>query len=281
MSFADVAHKLPVAADVHSAPAVAELQRLLKPLAANNTALQHAAAQLSSDASPLPNAPLLRRVRALREQNRHIVRAASNLVVALDALLPNASAPLLRRAADAKARFQTLLHDFSRLVHHSAAAENAYLQRLQQQPAPHEPHALTESQTALVEEEKQLLFVTPTESQPLLPASQRTAAERATLRELHTTHSLAREQNTVLTEMQSSIHDVNSIFKDLAVMVADQRPQLEYVEVALSDSTRDVQRARNELEKTKRRHERNKRFFFVSLLSVAAVVAVLLILVFN
>ncbi|CAN8066884.1 unnamed protein product [Agarophyton chilense] len=276
MSFGDVALTLP-SADAQSAPVIAELQRLLKPLSANNSALRNTTKSLLNPQSGSP--PDLKRVRALREQNRQIARAAQALVTAIDTRLAAASTQVVQRAGAAKKEYQLHLDEFSAALQQSVRAEKQYIESTQQAYFQERNRRETESQASLQQEQDAIRIAS--ESEPLLQSAQRTARERATLRELSTNQSLARETNQVLTEVHSSIDDVNTIFKDLAVMIGDQRSQVEYVEVAVADSELNVQRAQRELEKTKRRHERNKRFFFGALVTMALVIAVVLILLLS
>ncbi|KAI0561192.1 hypothetical protein FGB62_91g02 [Gracilaria domingensis] len=276
MSFGDVSLTFP-AADAQSAPAISELQRLLKPLAANNAALRDTTKALLD---PQPQAPPdLKRVRALREQNRQIARAAASLVTAIDTRLAAASAQIVQNASTAKREFQFHLDEFSDALQQSIRAEKQYVESIQEAHAEERSRRQEENEAALQQEREALRIASETD--PLLQSAQRTERERATLREQSAHQSLARETNHVLAEVQTAVDDVSSIFKDLAVMVGDQRSQVEYVEVAVSDSAVNVERAQRELEKTKKRHERDKRFFFAALITVALVIAVILILLLS
>lgn len=251
----------------------AELRGTLKALAANNAALRRTSQQLrSSDPS---RHPPLNRVRELREQNRDIARAAANFASRVD-------------SKDARAQFQVLIEEFSDALRESIQAETDALEMAStRQPHPNrDTKHLTENQVAVQLDEERRKLVNPkapSETDPLLGAQPRlqTANEAAVLREIHSNDTFVRERNAVLTEIQSSVDDVNSIFKDLAVMVGDQQSQIDYIDVAVGDAAEHVSHARRELLKTQRRREKRKSLFFCTLLSIAAIIALFLIIVLS
>lgn len=250
----------------------AELRGTLKALASNNAALRRTSQQLCS--SDPARHPPLKRVRELREQNRDIARAAANFASRVD-------------SPEARAQFQFLVEEFSDALRESVQAETDALETAsaRQTAAANEQRILTENQVAvqLDEERKVLPPRRPTERDPLLVGVSRlqTANEAAVLREIHGNDAFVRERNAVLTEIQSSVDDVNSIFKDLSVMIGDQHSQIEYVEVAVGDASENVANARRELIKTQRRREKRKSLFFCTLLSIAAIIALFLIIVLS
>lgn len=118
-----------------------------------------------------------------------------------------------------------------------------------------------------------------TETEPLLAANR--GREEAMLREVRMNDGLVRERNVALSEIRASVEDVNAIFKDLAVMVGEQNEQVEYVEVAVAEAAFAVDRGGRELGKTQRRRERRKGVFFCALLSIALVIALMVIIVLS
>ena len=153
-------------------------------------------------------------------------------------------------------------------------------------PNPHpDSQEWSESHVAVqLDEEKTLVNAAAAarETDALLPKPPRqTTAEAATLRELQSTDTYVRERNAVLTEIQSSVDDVNSIFRDLAVMVGDQQVHVDYIDVAVGDSAENVSHARRELLRTQRRRERRKSVFFCTLLAIAAIIVLFLVIVLK
>lgn len=274
MSFGDISPVLPPQPQSLAPPAISELQRLLKPLAANNAALRQATTRLHSKS---PQTSLhLKRIRALREQNRQIARAAATISTSVDFQVAGHQPHVLARANQAKSEFQTLLDDFSNALTDSLDAERSYVHTL----ASPQSHQLSQTQVAI--EQENTPFKAPSENDPLLPHSPvRTQREAAALREVHTNNALVEERRAVLADVQSSIDDVNAIFKDLSLMISDQGAQVEHVEIAVSETTHNVAAARRELEKTQARREARKRFFFVTLLSIAFIIALFLIFLLS
>lgn len=250
----------------------AELRGTLKALAANNAALRRTSQQLRSP-NPAQHPPL-NRIRELREQNRDIARAAAGFASRVD-------------SPEARAQFQFLIEEFSDALRESVKAETDTLEMAStpSSTTTKEPRNLTENQVAVqLDEERKVLHPQgPSETDPLISGSShlQTANEAAVLREIHSNDTFVRERNAVLTEIQSSVDDVNSIFKDLAVMVGDQQSQVDYIDVAVGDAAENVSHARRELLKTQRRREKRKSVFFCTLLSIAAIIALFLIIVLS
>lgn len=283
MSFGDIARgaprshasllTAPVTPAASPTPAM-EFRGTLNALAANNAALRRTSAQLRAERPE--DRPSLSRVRQLREQNREIAQAASVLKARVD-------------DPEAQRQFQALIGDFSSALHDSMRAERDALESSSARAAEGEDMVsptsrLTEGQVAVQAEENALEARPAAETDPLLPSSAtrlHTASEAAVLREIQGNDSLVRERNQVLTEIQSSVEDVNSIFNDLAVMIGDQRTQVEYVEVTVGDATENMANARRELIRTQRRRERRKSFFFCALISIALVIALFLIILLS
>lgn len=281
MSFGDISSNLQLPSDTRTLPVVLELQRLLKPLSANNAVLRNTTELLlSNDPAKKPD---LKRIRALREQNKQIARAAADMVATVDVQVAGQLPDVISKARQARNQFQQLIDDFSQALSQSMQAEQTYLRAMlgAQQNADAAPanKLLNESQIAVGEE---IASHAPTESDPLLPASKQVySREQALLREIQDNDTFAKERGQVLTDVQSSIEDVNAIFKDLAHMVNDQRSQTDHIEVNIRDSVENVSGATRELGKTQKRRESRKRFFFSLLLAIAAVLAVLIILIVN
>lgn len=286
MSFGDIAPDLPVNPPVPTPPALCELQRLLKPLAANNAALRNTTSSLESEHSL--QASELKRARALREQNRQIAQAAAGLVTSIDLQIVAADPDLADKAEASKREFHHHLDDFSEALTDSVVAERHLIAKHaashtdSASPASQNPRGMSMTTTQVAIEQDAALPRSSTESDPLLAKSRtRTAQEQAILREIQANDKLVQERHTALSEIQASVDDVNSIFNDLAVMVGDQRSQVEYVEVAVGDAAGNVSAATREIEKTQRRREARKRFFFVTLLSIAAIIALFLIFLLS
>lgn len=100
-------------------PNVAELQRLLKPLALNNSSLRQTIHVLQKDAS---SSTMLKRMRALRDQNQDITSAVTVLLSELD---QNDST-----TAKLKSSFKPLLNDFSALYASSLRTERVAVSML-------------------------------------------------------------------------------------------------------------------------------------------------------
>lgn len=273
MSFGDLnPSHLPVS---QTATAETELRGALKALGANNASLRRTSALLrSDDASARPN---LKQVRALRDQNREMARAASLVAARVD--MQAARTGRESEAASARqvrAQFEALVDDFSDALRESVEAEKMLLASSPAVSPSHREQPVAPPQ--LAGEETRVLV---DESSPLLAEAVHTQSERAQQREVQANDEMFEERHAVLTEIQSSVDDVNSIFKDLAAMIGDQRSQIEYIEVDVADAAENIGAARRELHKTQIRRQNRKSFFFCTLLFIACVIAVLLIILLN
>lgn len=87
-----------------------------------------------------------------------------------------------------------------------------------------------------------------------------------------------REREAALRKLESDITDVNTIFKDLAVMVHDQGEIIDSIESNVEQVHVRVSEANNHLESARKNQQkaRKKKFIFVSIL--AGVVAIFLII---
>jgi len=87
-----------------------------------------------------------------------------------------------------------------------------------------------------------------------------------------------REREAALRKLESDITDVNTIFKDLAVMVHDQGEIIDSIESNVENVQIRVSEANTHLESAKKNQQkaRKKKFIFVSIL--AGVVAVFLLI---
>lgn len=247
----------------------AQLRGTLNALAANNATLRR-----TSDLLRSPNKllhPPLNRVRQLRKQNRDIARAAANFAHSVE-------------EDTTRQEFQKLVEEFTDALRESVEAET---DALEMESAAREVATTqwSEGHVALQveDEEKKLVNAPPLgEKDALLQkTAPRTAKEAATLRELQVTDSYVRERNAMLTEIQSSVDDVNSIFRDLAIMVGDQQTQIDYIDVSVEDTAENVANARRELLRTQRRRERRKSMFFCTLLSIAAIIVLFFVIVLK
>ena len=68
-----------------------------------------------------------------------------------------------------------------------------------------------------------------------------------------------RERQTILQRLQTGMHEVQSIFKSLSLMVSDQQASLEEAEAGTAGTASEQQRAANELEVAARRRRRRRR----------------------
>ncbi|KAK4535509.1 hypothetical protein CDCA_CDCA05G1534 [Cyanidium caldarium] len=68
-----------------------------------------------------------------------------------------------------------------------------------------------------------------------------------------------RERHTILQRLQTGMHEVQSIFKSLSLMVSDQQASLEEVEAGTAGTASEQQRAADELEVAARRRRRRRR----------------------
>lgn len=304
---------------------ITELQRLLKPLALNNASLRQTTHVLQDDARP--SATTLKRMRALRDQNRNIASAAAALVSRLDASNPT--------TANLRASFKPLLDDFAALYTLSLRAEQNAVSKLSTlSPSSSSPslanlpfrslshpelnslvnadgtsssnsshsvinatptHARSvsiELHAAMLDEEErrtsaareaqssQSVRSKTTEHAPLLSSSS-LSSQQTLYRSTDVRDQFVSERRSAIHNVQATLEDVTSIFKDLAVMVDDQRSQVEAVDDAIEDSATRVSAGQRELVKTHERRNRHKSFFFCTLFSVASIIAVFLIILLS
>lgn len=299
---------------------VAELQRLLKPLALNNASLRQSTHVLQNESRPSPTS--LKRLRALRDQNRNIASAAATLVSRLDASSPNTNS--------IRSSFKPLLDDFASLYTLSVKAERNAVTRLNElspsasTPAiPHvrsrsHPHltsflnhkdSLTSSPEkspiisampshtrsvsielhgALLEEEEQRSSAARENASPNNHGAESTsllspspASSQASYQSVDLRDEFVSERRVAIDNINSTMHDVSSIFKELAVMVDDQRAQVATADLAVAESVTRVDAAQRELIKTHERRNRHKSFFFCTLFSVASIISVFLIIMLG
>lgn len=293
MSFGDItAHSTPRASPPpllsSYPPPSSQIQGSFNALAANNAALHRLSRQLRSPNPALH--PSLKHVRELREQNHEIARAAANFASRLEV-------PAQR------ARFQRLIEDFQAALKESVEAERDALQRMSNNGVEgvgadggadgaggrrkSEGEAeLTESQVAMGDiivggSGRATDYGTMGGGRAERDKVWRLGNEQAILREIETNDAIVRERNAVLREIQNSVDDVNSIFKDLSVMIADQRAQVEYVEVSVGESVENVDKGNRELVRTQERRERRRGTFFCMLLPIALLIALFLIVLLS
>ena len=256
-------------------PQLSELKRFFTPLAANTAALRKATALLSKDEKQVD----LKRIRALREQNRQIAVTAGNSVKAIDSLIDRESPDVIEAAQATKLEFHRLLDDFSIALTESVEAEKLAVGR--NHDIESNGSAMNEQQVAIEQEQ---INRQAQETDSLLSTSQpqyHTAREAAIQREIQDNDRFLRERNAILVETQTSILEVNSIFRDLATMISDQGSQIEHIEETTAETAITISRTRRELEKTQQRREDRKKFFFCTLLSIALIIAVLLIILLS
>jgi hypothetical protein len=248
----------PSISPAHPNPTTSELRGLLAALSANNAALR----RLSS--SGLQDASSLRRLRDLRAQNRELARVAA----ALSDRLP-AGAPL-------RAEFHAVIVAFGDALKASVDQEKRALSFLRGGTgavggANGALRPATETTPLLVvEEESELQAQVETQE-----------GAAAVVRELRSNDALRRERDAAMRQVQASVDDVNAIFKDLAVMVGEQSAQVDYVELQLGDAAVSVGAARRELDRAHARGSRRKKLFFMTLMSVALIVALFLIILLS
>lgn len=317
-----------------SSPANTELQRLLKPLSLNNAALRETTVQLAQQRDN-PSASTLKRMRALRDQNRHIAGAAASLITDTDVYMASEH--------HSRTQLKSLLDDFSSAVVKSVNVERKVINHLQEQdidissflatasnassltssPVITSAHPFVQhnannlgGNTSLIDANK--LVLTPAssssnlsslfqnsnnaESTPLVNHKsfnysstvinddddddddnfeRQQQVQRSTYREADLSEGFLAEKHATLKQIQSSVDDVNAIFKDLAVMVGDQGAQVDYIEVAMSDSAAQVEMARKQLEKTRQRRNARKSLFFCTLFIIAFIIAIFLIILLT
>lgn len=291
MSFGDITAHSPPRATPSPLPSSypspsTQIQGSFNALAANNAALRRLSRQLRSPDPALH--PSLKCVRALREQNREIARAAATFAARLD-------------VPAERARFQRLIEDFQAALKESVEAEREALQKMSSNGMGAVggdggggdggrkiggETELTESQVAMGDIiGRGSGRVTDYGSMEGRTAERekvwRTRNEQAVLREIETNDAIVRERNAVLRDIQNSVDDVNSIFKDLAVMIADQRAQVEYVEVNVGESMENVDKGNRELVRTQERRERRRGTFFCLLMPIAILIALFLIVLLS
>lgn len=295
MSFGDLV-STPSIHNGGSSPQYGELSRLLKPLALNNTALRQTAAELANSSTPSP--VTLRRMRALRDQNRHIATAATSLA--------SQGGEDVESDAEVRSKLKTLLDEFSVALSESLAVERSVLARTNS-PTSSSDQTFDSNHSSTGPGSKLSSSVTapgkilsggegkaqndvalrlydsrnqdmPEEASPLVNHQQQ---QHAPYKSADMRDAFVAERRTALSDIQASVDDVNTIFKDLAGMVDDQRSQVDFIDVAIADSAVRVDSGRRELEKTQRRRDGRKSFFFCTLFSIAFIIAILLIVVLS
>lgn len=271
MSFGDL-QSMPTLVELHESPTPpttsttstsTELQRLLKPLALNNAALKETTRELmSTSATTTINTTTLKRMRALRDQNRHIASAVANL-------LATSTDETSQQVEDEQhVELTRLLQEFQHVLSQSIQVERNIMSRNSSQNG--NPNY----------ENRQTGF---DESDPLLIDIQQDDQVQAQNYDavVDMKHVYLDERSSSLAQIQSSVDDVNSIFKELASLVNDQRSQVEYIDMNMDDSKRQIEVARRELEITRRKRSARKSLFFCTLIIIALVIAAFLIIMLT
>lgn len=270
MSFGDL-QSMPTSADLRESPTPpttnttstsTELQRLLKPLALNNAALKETTRELmSTSATTTINTTTLKRMRALRDQNRHIASAVANLLAT--------STDESQQVEDEQhVELKRLLQEFQHVLSQSIQVERNIMSRN------------SSSQNSNPNYEyRQTSF---DESDPLLIDNQQDEVQAENYHAvIDMKHVYLNERSSSLSQIQSSVDDVNSIFKELASLVNEQRSQVEYIDMNMDDSKRQIEVARRELEITRRKRNARKSLFFCTLIIISLVIAIFLIIMLT
>ena len=84
-----------------------------------------------------------------------------------------------------------------------------------------------------------------------------------------------------MSDIHSSIGDVQSIFVDLASLVGEQRQQVEVYDDQAAEAAARVNAARRQLELAEARRATRKSIFFCLLFTAAAIISVVLIVLFR
>lgn len=310
MSFGDLV-STPSLHNGGSSPQFGELSRLLKPLALNNAALRQTAAELAHSSAPSP--VTLRRMRALRDQNRHIATAAATLAAQ--------GGEDVESDAAVRSKLKSLLDEFSTALSESLTVERSVLSRVNSSTtsttSPSSSQAFDSNHATSLVSRSDSSSLTSTntkesiaggggdgerggdimendlplhlhhsrkeetseESSPLI--NQQQQQQHAPYKSADMRDAFVAERRTALADIQASVDDVNTIFKDLAGMVDDQRSQVDFIDVAIAETAVRVDAGRRQLEKTQRRRDGRKSFFFCTLFAVAFIIAILLIVVLS
>lgn len=271
MSFGDLA-SMPRSAEseqsalASAANAATELHGNLRALAANSAALR--LWESADDAQEE-----LQRVRALRSQNRDLVRNAVSLLTNIEAAAAeNDDAALSAEAEDLREQLRETIQDFSDALRESIARERDAVAAARPEPAN------VSSLPELGESRAPLSTASGSETAPLLSAN---ASEEALRRELESTAGLREQRMTALREINTSVTHVNSIMVDLANMIGEQATSLEFVAVNVEDSLSTTAAARRQLLRARKGRERKQRLFFLGLALIASVIAVLIVILFS
>lgn len=269
MSFGDLQsmpsedlHESPTPPTTNTTSTSTELQRLLKPLALNNAALKETTCELmSTSATTTINTTTLKRMRALRDQNRHIASAVANL------LATSADESSQQVEDEQHVELKRLLQEFQHVLSQSIQVERNIMSRNSSQNS--NPNY----------EYRQTSF---DESDPLLIDNQQDEVQAQNYHAvIDMKHVYLNERSSSLSQIQSSVDDVNSIFKELASLVNDQRSQVEYIDMNMDDSNRQIEVARRELEITRRKRNARKSLFFCTLIIISLVIAIFLIIMLT
>lgn len=235
-----------------------ELYGILRALRANTAGLNRLASARPFD---------VRRVRALRAQSRELAAAAAAC----------AEAPARANGSAAKAAskpsddVEEVVPAFAEALRRSVAAERAAVL----------------SGGVLVGSDKENGFRgekgygATGSTAPVQLQVQGERENEAVMREVRGNAEMVREREAALKDVQASVVDVNAIFVDLASMVGEQGETVEYVELELGNARENVARAKRELERGVNQRDMRKKLFFMTLLCVALVFAILLVLILD
>lgn len=272
MSFGELA-SLPHSAD-SDPPSVAsaanELRGHLRALAANSASLRQW--ESAEDA-----AEELRRVRALRSQNRDLVRNSVALLGRLESAADEDDAdPKLRAEADdLRELLRERIEDFSDALRESIARERDAVAVADPGSAAADVSVLPE----LGASRAPLSSSQAREDAPLLAVADE--RETALRRELASTVELREQRVAALREIHTSVADVNDIMLDLASMIGDQATSLEFVAVNVEESFQSTAAAKRQLIRARKSREQKRRLFFLALAVVALVIALLLVVLLT
>lgn len=321
MSFGDVSDSgmagmssSPYSPTSHVSPISEQLRGKVAAMRANNASLRRMSGSLiirtdqdvaDEDAESVraSNISILRRLRILRVQNRELAHAAGMM------------APQLPVDDPSRIAFEDAVAEFGEALKQSMEREKIAVVgdfQIDSTPPDTSPGSSPsrtsrsmndgDAREALVTEQSPLLmkdsstkvalqeeeekrsrqnyggFASPSSSQQ---QSYTTTHHDAVLREIQSNELLRRERDAAMREVQTSIEDVNAIFKDLALMVGEQNAQVEYVELHIGDAADNMKAAKKQLDRAQRKREKRKRFFFFMLLCIALFVAFLLLILLS
>jgi len=108
-------------------------------------------------------------------------------------------------------------------------------------------------------------------------AARKSAEERA----MESNEQFVSQRQEEMSRVHQQLHDVNTIFKDLAVVIADQGEQIENIENATAEAKDNVMKGKREIRKRDARIHSRRKFFYMAVLIMAFAIALFLLVMLS